>query len=487
MADSEAAGSNETGTAEGTGVPVPSATEADSGAGLAALAASPVFAGVVITQFLGAFNDNYFKQMLLLKCVEFERVTAETFGQGIDLQPYAMAAFALPFVLLSGLGGYVSDRYSRRRVIVLCKVGEIIVMSCALLVLLFTDTGTRTQLMLLIGVLALMGGQSALFGPSKYGILPELFSRRQLLPVNGTVQMTTFLAIIFGMALAGIALDVLQDSLWYASVVAVAIAAAGTLTSLLIRPTEAHDPTLPLRMEMLFVPRDTWRLIFRQRFLWKCLLMASLFWFIGGVTQPAVNSLGELVFSMSKTRTSLMAASIGVGIALGCIVSGTQSRRPEDGARWVVLGGWMIVLALSLITVLSSGLLGRPLPSAQQETILAGILHADVMEWLLRGSMFFLGFSAGIFVIPIQVYIQEAPPPEQKGRVIGALNLLSWIGILLSAGFVGLAARITDVLSGPDSPYGLRYLVFGMLAVMMLPAALFFRLPGDRSGSSAPQ
>lgn len=449
---------------------------ADSEPGAASLVTNPVFAGVVITQFLGAFNDNYFKQMLLLKCVEFERITAEQFGKGIDLQPYAMVAFALPFVLLSGLGGYVSDRYSRQRVIILCKIGEIGVMVCALLVLLMTDISPQTQLMLLIGVLALMGGQSALFGPSKYGILPELFSRKLLLPVNGTVQMTTFLAIIFGMALAGIALDVLDDSLWYASVVAVGIAIAGTLTSLLIRRTKAPHPDLPMRFEMLFVPRETWRLILANPMLRNCLIMAMLFWFIGGVTQPAVNSLGELAFGLSKTRTSLMAASIGVGIALGCIIAGTMNKRPGDGSKWVHLGGWLIVAALALITILASGVAGTPAPSTAQETIPAAILQADMIEWLLRGSMFFLGFSAGVFVIPIQVYIQEAPPPEQKGRVIGALNLLSWIAIVASAAFVGIASKVTDSWATPDAPYAQRYLVFAALAVVMLPGALLFRL-----------
>ncbi len=462
-------------------------TEGDTAdPGAMALVASPVFAGVVITQFLGAFNDNYFKQMLLLKCVEFERVTAEQTGKGIDLQPWAMIAFALPFVLLSGMGGYVSDRFSRQRVIVGCKIGEIIVMACALFVLLTTDTSTRTQLMLLIGVLALMGGQSALFGPSKYGILPELFTRRQLLPVNGTVQMTTFLAIIFGMALAGIALDALDDSLWYASVIAVGIAFIGTLTSLLIRRTDPPHPNLPLRFEMLFVPPETWRLILSRPVLRNCLLMAMLFWFIGGVTQPAVNSLGELAFGLSKTRTSLMAASIGVGIALGCIIAGTMNRKPGDGSRWVTFGSWQIVLALAGLTVLCSGVLGSPVPSGEQETIGAAILYADLIEWLLRAGFFYLGFSAGVFVIPIQVYIQEAPPPEQKGRVIGALNLTSWIGIVASALFFAVANTIADAFAPTDAPYSMRYLVFAALALVMLPGALLFRLDNLSADAGSP-
>ena len=249
-----------------------------------------------------------------------------------------MVAFALPFILLSGLGGYISDRFSRRRVIVLCKVGEVLLMASALLVLLTCSLSPQTQLLLLIGVLALMGGQSALFSPSKYGILPELFSKAQLQPINGAIQMTTFLAIIFAMALAGIALDLLDDSLWYASVIAVGIVRIGTLTSLLIPRTQPPNHDLRMRLGMVFVLHETWRLIFSQPALRNCLIMAVLSWFIGGVTQPAVNSLGELVFHLSKTRTSLLAASIGVGIALGCLVAGTLNKKHANGSTWVRTG-----------------------------------------------------------------------------------------------------------------------------------------------------
>lgn len=108
----------------------------------------------------------------------------------------------------------------------------------------------------------------------------------------------------------------------------------------------------------------------------------------------------------------------------------------------------MMVLALLLITLLSSGALGSPRSSSDQESVVVGILQADLFEWLLRSGMFFLGFSAGIFVIPLQVYIQKTPPPEQKGRVIGAPNLLSWMGISASAVFVGLSNKVTDELAG---------------------------------------
>ena len=143
----------------------------------------------------------------------------------------------------------------------------------------------------------------------------------------------------------------------------------------------------------------------------------------------------------------------------------------------------MLVASLSLITVLSSGVVGRPTPSADQ---VQGIWHslavADSMEWMLRLSMLLLGISAGIFVVPVQVFIQEAPPAELKGRLIATMNVLTWIGILLSAAFVFVMNLLTAALSPSDGGSTFQFLIFGALAVIMTPLAVLYRLPeADRS------
>lgn len=434
---------------------------------------SLVFVGIVATQFLGAFNDNYFKQMVLLKCVELAR----TSDQG--LQPLALAAFALPFCLLSGLGGFLSDRLSKRTVIVACKVAEIFIMGMAVWVLWPGAYQGAAQLKLLIFVLGLMGAQSAIFGPSKYGILPEIFQRKALLPVNGAVQTTTFLAIIFGMAIAGIAMDRLSDALWICSAIAVVIAVAGTLTSLLICPSEIAEPKLQLQPGNLFIPQDIRQFLKAHPDMVKAILVMTMFWFIGGVAQPAVNNLGEKVLQLSKTRTSLLAAAIGVGIAFGCVVAGFANRgKSSNGARWTNRGSWMIVVSLIWIAILGSGILGHPVQSLQleQESLGSSLFIANQNEWALRAAMFLLGVSAGVFVIPVQVFVQQTPPAELKGRMIGALNFMTWMGILVSAGFLFAMNKVLAAIWADESQQ-LQYLTFAALAVFMLPVAMLYRLP----------
>ncbi len=436
---------------------------------------STAFWSFLLTQFLGAFNDNYFKQMVLLTCVSQVSKTSETSAP--DRQPMALAAFALPFVLLSGLGGYLSDRWPKQRVIVGCKLAEVGIMAVALLVLLIPGLSQDAQLLWLISVLCLMGAHSAIFAPSKYGVLPELFRGEQLLPVNGAVQMTTFLAIIFGTACAGIALDTIGRSMWIGSLIAIGIAAVGTLASLLIPRTRTAEPTLTLKWENLAVPKDVAQMIRSNSALLLAILVASVFWFLGGVTQIAVNTLGKSTLHLSDTRTSLMVSGIGIGIAAGCMVAGFFGKG-RSGQRWVVFGAWSLSLSLLLIACLGSGLAGVPFNANRVDTSLFdSLLQADRLEWSLRLSMVVLGISAGMFVVPVQVFLQQAPPREFKGRLLGVQNLVTWIGILLSAGYVWMFGRLLQAFAGEGGDSRYQWAIFFSLAVLMLPICLLYRLP----------
>ena len=173
------------------------------------LAADPSFWGTTATQFFGAFNDNIFKQLLLLIAVG---VAAQSKVK-TDAQGIAMVVFALPFVLFAGPTGYFADKLSKTHVIVFSKLMEIVAMALGVAAFYWYDEVGMTGLFL---VLAFMGFQSTVFAPAKYGILPELFHARDLPKVNGVFLMTTFLAIILGQILAGVLSDWLPQSLWIA-------------------------------------------------------------------------------------------------------------------------------------------------------------------------------------------------------------------------------------------------------------------------------
>ncbi|MAV37462.1 MAG: MFS transporter [Planctomycetaceae bacterium] len=409
------------------------------------------FQGMAVTQFLGAFNDNLFKQLILLICID----AAQRMGSSDVYQPVAQALFAVPFILFSGFAGFLSDRLSKRRIIVLCKLAEIGVMLAGLAVFLFARSSLDPSLALLLCVLTLMGTQSAFFGPAKYGVLPELLPDRDLPAANGIIQMTTFLAIIFGTAAAGYGKDLLEDRLWVISVGCLIIAIAGTLTSLLVRQTPPAQPALRFEWSSLAVNRDTWQMLVGDRTLFGVLLISSLFWFLGGVLLQTVNAFGKNQLEIGDSRTSILSASIGFGIAAGCALAGKISRsRIRFGL--VTVGSWGLVFGLCCLAGLG-----------------LGVFESRHVEWLAWFVLIELGLSAGLFVVPLQVFMQTRPPAEQKGRMIGAMNLINWIAILAASGFYALCAVLLNPVSW----------TFGVLAVLLLPVAIFYR-PARQNKSS---
>jgi len=333
------------------------------------------FLGMSITQFLGAFNDNLFKQLVLLFCLDVSLAGAP------DRQPLAAGLFALPFVLFSGFAGFLADRNSKRSIVVLCKVAEIAVMGLGMLVLLMTNLLPSGPLNMLLVILCLMGMQSAFFGPSKYGILPELFRPSDLPRANAFIQMTTFLAIIFGTALAGYGKQKAGDQLWLVGAACVGIAVIGTLTSLLVRKTPTAQPDLEFRPSALAINRYTAHMLWNDKLLLAALLISSLFWFIGGAVLPLVNILGKDIMHLGDGRTSIMASCMGAGIAVGCILAGKLSHNRINFGL-VRLGSWGIVIFLCLTPCFS-----LDIPAPPPEAAAANLLDESLITMIICYSL----------------------------------------------------------------------------------------------------
>jgi acyl-[acyl-carrier-protein]-phospholipid O-acyltransferase/long-chain-fatty-acid--[acyl-carrier-protein] ligase len=419
--------------------------------------------GMTATQFLGAFNDNVYKQLVLLLAISVPATAAATDsagGEAQDLQGIGLGIFSLPFILFSGIAGYFSERHGKRSVIVLAKLAEIGIMLAGVAAFaLYGQFGIAG----LFVVLFLMGAQSAFFGPGKYGILPELFRKRDLPQANGVILMTTFLAIIFGAALAGELAERFQGRLWIASAVCVAIAVVGTLTSLIVRRVPAAKPDLKITPAAFVVPGDVWRRMRQDPPLIGALLASCMFWLVGGIVHASVNSLGKVQLLVGDRMTSLLAASVGVGIAVGCVLAGRLSRGKVNFAM-MRIGACGIVVCLALVALLN------PADSLLPES------WRTVSEWGLRtryaatmGVLVVAGAFTGLFAVPLQVFLQSRPPDDQKGRMIATMNLANWIAIILGA---AIYAGFDLLLTAFEWP---RSVMFVLTASLMLPVVVFYR------------
>jgi acyl-[acyl-carrier-protein]-phospholipid O-acyltransferase/long-chain-fatty-acid--[acyl-carrier-protein] ligase len=414
------------------------------------LARDVSFWGMAATQFLGAFNDNLFKQLILLLATPTAaQIAAKT---ATDVQGIAQIVFAGSFLIFSGVAGYLADRHSKRTVIVLAKVAEIVVMLLGMIGFLYYGVFGLIGLM---AVLFLMGSQSAFFGPAKYGILPEMLRPRDLPRANGIFLMLTFLAIIFGTAAAGFLLTDTGGRVWLGSLVCVAIAVVGTMTSLIVRRVPVAQPGLKHTLACWGISGEILQLLRRDRQLMWAIVVVSIFWMVGGIVQQTVNALGKTQLQLTDRATSILAASIGLGIAVGCVVGGYLSRGRVN-ANVVFAGAMGLFITLIMMS----------LPGGQNQHLLG-----------YRGSigvLVLMGVFTGMFIVPVQVALQSRPPREQKGRMIATMNQFSWIGIILGAIVYQTCIYVLDRTGWPRSS------IFAVAAVLMLPVALFYR-PKDEA------
>jgi acyl-[acyl-carrier-protein]-phospholipid O-acyltransferase/long-chain-fatty-acid--[acyl-carrier-protein] ligase len=422
------------------------AARADLHGNLPPLARDSSFWGMAVTQFLGAFNDNVFKQLILLLATPTLLELKQ--GTGDDLQSEAQYVFAGAFLLFSGFAGFLSDRFSKRPVIILSKVAEIVVMSLGMIGFWYYD---KIGVSGMFFVLFLMGTQSAFFGPAKYGILPETLRPADLPRGNGIFLMLTFLAIIFGVATAGGLLYLLgSDQVWMASLVCIAIAVVGTGTSLLTRRVPPAQPGLEHKWSSWAIPRDTLQMIRNDRQLLWAIVVVAIFWMVGGIALQTVNALGKSQLGLDELRTSVLAASIGVGTAIGCILGGYLSH-DRVNPRLVAIGAFGLVATLAAMA----------LPGGPHRHLLG---FAGSIPVLVA-----MGVFTGMFIVPVQVMLQSRPPREEKGRMIATMNQCSWIGIILGAVLYKICLAVLERFDGPRSA------IFGVTAVLILPVALLYR------------
>ncbi|MEM9186602.1 MAG: MFS transporter [Planctomycetota bacterium] len=428
------------------------------------------FWGMNVTQFLGAFNDNVFKQLILLLATPTadQLKAAEAAGEtAADYQWIATIVFGVPFLMFSGFAGWLAERTSKRSLIIVSKGAEIGVMLLGMVGFYFYGAIGLGGMFI---VLFLMGMQSTFFGPPKYGILPEMLRDRDLPRANGIFLMFTFVAIIFGVALAGQLMSFGQQAVengeqanaaarvWKASAVCVLIAVVGTLTALLVRRVPVADPGAKLTWSDLLVPPQMIRLVWGDRRLLFALIVTSSFWMLGSIVQQAVNALGKSQLGQNDFYTSLLAAMLGLGIPVGCVVGGYLSQG-RINPRPVAWGSWGIVVCLVLLS----------LPGGPNNHLLG--------YWGTAPVLVLLGFATGMFVVPIQVSLQVLPPPSEKGRMIALMNQCNFVGIILG-GFVFGAAL--SALAAAGLPRNMTFLV---TAAIMLPIALFYRPQEMRLGA----
>ncbi|OEY66081.1 MFS transporter [Marinobacter sp. X15-166B] len=367
-----------------------------------------------LTQFSGAFNDNLFKNALLLLVTY---TAGGLLGLSVDVVVnFAAFLFILPFFLFSGIAGQVADKYEKSLVIRRVKLIEIGIMLVAAVGLWFS------WYPLLLVLLFLMGTQSTFFGPVKYAILPQILSDRELVGGNALVEMGTFVAILLGTIAAGVLMGSAHPQR-VAAVAVVVMALLGYLAARQVPVTPAGNAALNVRLRPL---QETWRLMAlarEQHSVLLSIMAVSWFWFMGAAYLTQFPNFAKTELLGDETVVTLLLAIFTIGIALGSLLCERLSgHRVELGI--VPLGS----LGLSVCGLdLYLSMPAQPV-AADWLFVLTDAGYRRIALDLLG-----IGVFGGLFIVPLYAFIQQQTAKDKRARIIAALNVFNALFMVISA------------------------------------------------------
>ncbi len=382
------------------------------------------------TQFLGAFNDNLFKNALVV-LLTFQAASWTSLDPGI-LANLAAGIFILPFFIFSATAGQLADKYDKALLSRLVKLLEVVIM-------LLAGLGfAMHSLPVLLGALFLLGCHSTLFGPVKYAILPQHLHEDELVGGNALVEAGTFVAILMG-TLAGGLLAGAGHPLWVA-LAGLLVAVAGYLASRGIPTAPAPEPGLRINPNPLTETLRNVGFARENRTVFLSILGISWFWLYGALFLAQFPAFAKNVLGGGESAVTLLLATFTVGIGLGSLLCERLSAKQVEIGLVPFGSIGLTVFGLDLALAAPGGLpAGAPLAFLD-------LLAAPGMVRVLL-ALFMLGVFGGFFIVPLYALVQLRSAPGHRARIIAANNILN--ALFMVAGALGAAALLGSGLSIP--------------------------------------
>ncbi|HNX58306.1 MAG TPA: MFS transporter [Spirochaetota bacterium] len=375
--------------------------------GKSALGSSSIgrrFTAMATAYFMGSFNDNFFKQSVLIIAVAIGST---------HLQGWGVSVFTFPFLLLAAPAGWLSDRFSKRRVVIASKWMELAAMIAGAAGLL------SGHWILIFVMLFIMGTQAAIFSPAINGSIPEVFPENQVIRVNGILRFVVTASILLGIALAGLVLDIkgkgpfgLDNGRIAVACVIIIMSVLGLIAGYGVSSKSASSPRAPFPWHG---PVNTLKVLLETRkdVLLTIAIYADVFiWFMGSLELLLINPMGLTQFVYSKTTTSLLLVAQVMGLGVGGLLASRFAR----GDRWyrvLIPSGLLMSLFMILLSFVP-------------------LLPAFAVKPALFFFVACVGIFGGLFMIPLESFVQIRPSADRKGSVWASANFVVFSGILLS-------------------------------------------------------
>lgn len=407
------------------------------------------FLAYFCTQFLGAFNDNVYKNALV-GLLTYQIVSLGVSQEGSQqLINFSAGLFILPFFLLSATAGQIAEKYEKSRLIRRIKLFEIAIM------LLGSVAMVMRELNLLFVVLFLMGIQSSLFGPIKYSILPQHLSQSELMGGNALVEAGTFLAILLGIIVGGLLVNKPDTGDLWVSGLVITLAALGYFSSRKIPLAPATAPEITVNWNFV---TETWRIIDYvrgNRTVFLSIMGISWFWFFGSFFIAQLPAYGKEYLHGDQSVVTLLMAMFTVGIAAGSMLCSKLSGRSVE-IGLVPLGAiGMTIFAFDLAFATPS-IPGDALMGARAFVSQSG-------AWRVLFDLAGIAIFGGLFIVPLYSLVQTRSERSHLSRTIAAINIVNALFMVLSA-----VVAIALLSAGLEIPQ-----LFLVVSLMNIAVAVF--------------
>ena len=370
-----------------------------------------------LTQYLGAFNDNVFKNALM------GMVTYGVLQANLDLNQMnnlGALMFILPFFLFSALAGQLADKYDKAMLMRRIKLTEIGIMSAGAIAFFLEHTWG------LMFLLFLMGSQSAFFGPVKYGIIPQHLKDHELVGGNALIETGTFLAILTGTMVAGV-ISTTDNSIPLTAAFVLCIAVAGYLASRQIPPAPSVNPDLKIDFNPITSSWYTIGFARRNPSVFIGTMAISWFWFVGASNLTQLFVFTKDYLHGDQSVVTLLLSMFSIGIAAGSLLCERLSGGKLEiglvpfGAIGLSLAGADLYLYPELV--------------ASGELLTVSEFVSQAAAWKIIADFLLLGAFGGLYIVPVFTMVQKRAEPAHMSRIIAAGAILSAMFMVLSAVF----------------------------------------------------
>jgi len=379
------------------------------------------FLPLFITQFFGAFNDNLFKNALIV-LITFKVASSTVLGIPKEIMvTIAPGLFILPYLLFSSFAGQMSDKFERSKLIRRTKILEIIIMVGSIWGFIYNSP------ILLLVLLFLMGTQSTFFGPSKYSIIPDHLKENEIVAGNGLLDGGTFLAILTGTIVGGILINTDNGEYWVVGT-AIVIAVLGYISSWFIPKAQIADPTIKINPNIF---AESWNIVKtakQNRAVFLSILGTSWFWLVGFVFLSQFANYAKVILNADNSVYTLFLTVFSLGIAIGSALCG-KIQKGEITAKFVPIAAG----GLSIFIFMLVGLSGLSVVSDSASIITITKFIEQPQNWGILFSLFMIALCGGLYSVPLKSIMQTKAEPSQRSRVMAAENIINALFMVAAA------------------------------------------------------